>query len=578
MGGLVAGAMGLTLAACGSGSNGNTTEGAGDKGGTITVLDISNAYSGTDPAAVYLGEEIAQFRRLVYRALVAFPISKDDKESGTPIADMATDTGTPSDDAKTWTFTIKDGLKWQDGQPITAADFAYGLSRSFDPNLVHGTGVGTTYLAQYNLGGLFKADGSSAYPGPLTATPAQQALFDKAVVVKGNTITYHFSNPVPDFPLQVAALFTFDPYEKSFDHGTKNLWTINSDGPYMLQGDKFNSGRGGTFVRNPNYDPSTDNPKLRAALPDQFDFEFLSNLGAIFDRLVANTGKDQTALSFANVDTPHYADMADLSDRSIQTTSPYTRYVFVNALTVTNPKVRRALQVAADKAGYIKAEGGSHWGTPTSTLVSSGIPGYVENPATKDDNPAGDPAAAAALLKEAGVKTPYPITFGYSDSSTQNEQAAAAMQAAWNKAGFKVTLMGVSPDANPDYYTIMSGRDKKVDVFMGGWAADWPSMLAVIPPILKSNPPGAQNGVGFNYGFYSNKQVDSYIQQAQQTTSQDEQISLMQKADATAAADGAYIPLANQNNWFLYGSKVGGFLPDVASSYYPDLGSVYVAK
>ena len=47
---------------------------------------------------------------------------------------------------------------------------------------------------------------------------------------------------------------------------------------------------------------------------------------------------------------------------------------------------------------------------------------------------------------------------------------------------------------------------------------------------------------------------------------------------STAASDGAYVPLLNQKNYFIYGSKLGGFLPDVASSYYPDLGALYVKK
>ena len=56
------------------------------------------------------------------------------------------------------------------------------------------------------------------------------------------------------------------------------------------------------------------------------------------------------------------------------------------------------------------------------------------------------------------------------------------------------------------------------------------------------------------------------------------QQKLLNEANEAAAADGAYVPLANQNNYFIYGSKVGGFLPTVAASYYPDLGGMYVKK
>ena len=54
--------------------------------------------------------------------------------------------------------------------------------------------------------------------------------------------------------------------------------------------------------------------------------------------------------------------------------------------------------------------------------------------------------------------------------------------------------------------------------------------------------------------------------------------ALFSQADAIAGADGAYIPVVQQKNYFLYGSNIGGFLPDVASSFYPDFGSIYVTK
>src|SRR5689334_6030074 len=158
-------AMGLTLAACGGGSDNNspgTDTGKAEKGGTITLLDIPTDYEGTDPASIYYGHQIAEFRRLVYRSLVAFPISDDPKVSGAPVPDLATDTGTTPDGGKTWSFTLKDGIKWEDGSDITCEDFAYGISRSFDENIVHGTGPGTTYISTL--------DGSEGYTGPFTST------------------------------------------------------------------------------------------------------------------------------------------------------------------------------------------------------------------------------------------------------------------------------------------------------------------------------------------------------------------------------------------------------------------------
>lgn len=562
-------ALGLTLAACGGGSDNNSpSSGKATKGGTITLLDIPTDYEGTDPASIYYGHQIAEFRRLVYRSLVAFPISDDPKVSGTPIPDLATDTGTTPDGGKTWSYTLKDGIKWEDGSDITCADFQYGISRSFDANIVHGTGPGTTYISSL--------DGTKGYTGPFTSTPAQQADFNnKAVTCDGKTITYHFTQAFPDFPQSVAALFVTDPYKQSFDKGTKNLFKIFSNGPYKVEGNKFDAATGATFVRNSNYDASTDDPaKLRQANPDQFKIELVQDISTAFDRLIADTGTDKTALATSNIPSDKYSQIVGpVADRTDKVASPYTRFMQINFSRVTDPKVRLALTTALDRQGGVKVLGGDNYGEVSSTLVSQSTPGYQPNPAFADIPAAGDTAAAKALLTEANA-VGYKIKVSYGQTDV-NDKVFALFKQNWEAAGFKVTLNAIAQDANPGYYAQMSEKVKDTDVFYSGWASDWPSLLAVVPVILETNNPG------FNYGYYSNKEVDQLIADGRTAIAAgktDEMISDLQQADAKAGADAAYVPLLQQKNYFLFGSKVGGFLPDVASSFYPDLGQMYVKK
>lgn len=578
----VTGVLAAALAACSGGGAAPTPTSSGQKGGTLTSLDVAGEYEATDPVGVYLGVEIANFRRIVYRGLTSLPITAD--PSPKVVADLATDTGTTKDGGKTWSFTLKDGVKWQDGTAITCADLQYGLSRSYDSSLVAGGGgVGLTYFgdSSYNL--IDPSDPSFdmtpsktnvGYAGPLTGTAEAQKHFDAAASCSGKTITYHFQNPWVDFPYATAALFSTDPYEKSFEKGTANLFTINSDGPYKLQGTTFDQNAGGTFVRNSAYDPSTDSKTVRAAYPDTIKFEFVADPETITERLIADSGTDQAAYTPLNIPSDKYSEITpDLSKRVETTTSPYTRFLEINSNTLTDPNVRNALIAATDKAGVIKAEGGPKWGTANGTVVAGAIPGFQDTALNKID-PAGDVPKAKTLLNG---KTPE-IRFAFSDSSTVIEQVAAVLQQGWEKAGFKVTLVPIAKDAKPGYYAQVGSDPKPIDVFFAGWAADWPSLFAVVPPILSSNPKGATFGVGFNYGFYSNSKVDDLIKQANGSTDTAKQEKLLNEANEAAAADGAYVPLANQNNYFIYGSKVGGFLPDVASSYYPDLGGMYVKK
>jgi peptide/nickel transport system substrate-binding protein len=560
----VAGAVITALTACGASTGGDSE----NSGGTVTYLGVAGEWDGTDPATVYLGAEIASLRRLVYRGLTALPITDD--PNPVPVADLATDTGTSDDGGLTWTFTIKDDVTWEDGTPITGEDFVYGLSRSFDETLVNATGVGVTYLSTYAPSVI-----EAGYTGPFTSSDDAKAVFDEHFYADGQTVTYVFDSPWGDFPAAAAGLFTTDPYQASFDDGS-TLWEINSNGPYMMEEDEYDQATGATFVRNPEYDPASDSTELREALPDQFTFELVSDSDVLFQRLVADAGEDQAAFTDANIPATFYSQVesGDIADRTLKSTSPYTRFLFINSLTVTDPDVRRALAVALNKEGLIQAYGGDNYGEPSTSIVSNAVSGFEPNPAFADDDPAGDPEAAKELLAGA---TPE-ITVAYAVSPT-NEKLIPVIQQSFEAAGFIVSTYPIASDAVPGYYGQMAAKDKngnKVDVFLGGWAADWPSMSTVVVPILRSNPVDAESGVGFNYGFYSNDEVDALIEEALAATDPAEQASLFSQADAIAGADGAYIPTVQQKNYFLYGSRIGGFLPDVASSFYPDFGSIYV--
>ncbi len=368
--GALAGLSVLSLALTGCASGGKATTGLGNpvKGGEVTWLDIQGQFEATDPAGVYLGEELAAFRRTVYRGLTTLPVSGDTNVA--PIADLATNTGTTPDGGKTWEYTLKDGLKWQDGTAITCADLQYGLSRSFDSNLVSlGGGVGTTYMAQY---GLYDPsdpsfDVSTDYPGPATATADQQSHFNNAASCSSDnkTITYHFQSAWPDFPYAAAALFSTDPYEKSFDKNTGSQWLINSNGPYKFDG-KFDPNGVNEFVRNDNYDPSTDSIQSRGAYPDKIKFEFIADQETVTERLIADSGSDTTALTPGNIPSSKYSEItSNLESRTMQTTSPYTRFLQINSLRLTDPNVRRALVLATNQNGVLQALGGDKYGTTT---------------------------------------------------------------------------------------------------------------------------------------------------------------------------------------------------------------------
>ena len=85
-------------------------------GGTLYYL-TDQAADHLDPQRTWIGRDIANETRMVYRTLTSYPVGSG--KAGTKlVADLATDTGTASDGGKSWRFTLKDGVKWQDGSDI----------------------------------------------------------------------------------------------------------------------------------------------------------------------------------------------------------------------------------------------------------------------------------------------------------------------------------------------------------------------------------------------------------------------------------------------------------------------------
>lgn len=562
--------LGLSLAACGGGDSdgpGGKSEAKGEKGGTLVYLQHF-AFEAADPQRIYYGVQLAQWRRLVYRGLVAFPMSEDPAVANTPVADLATDTGTSEEGGKIWKFTLKDGVKWEDGSDITCEDVQYGTSRTFANDVITG---GPNYTLSY----IDVED----YPGPYKATPEQQAAFEDAVSCDGKTITFRFNKPWADFPLAAAGMMMTDPYKKDLDKGDGSKWNILSNGPYKVEGGVWDKNKGGTFVRNDQYDPATDNPEqLRLALPDKIDWQVSTSdtAGELFnDRLIKNAGTDQYAITSARVAPPQFPKITgEVESRYVNVESPYTDYLVFNHKRLKDVNVRKALAVSLDAVGYIKASGGDRVASTAETIVNPGVSGSTPNPAFAEDNDnAGDPEAAKALLAEAGVKTPFPIKLAYQKSPTM-DKAMAIIKNGWEEAGFKVTLEGLQDT----YYDVLATPDKDIDVAWAGWGADWPSMSTVLPPLFDSRPNISATSCNNDYGCYESDKFNALVDEAANAPSVEEQVAKLQEADLVLGEEYAYVPLDTQKFNWLFGSKVTGFTTTAASSSYPEIGLIGVEK
>ena len=234
------------------------------------------------------------------------------------VPDLATDTGQMSDGGKTWTFTLVDTATWQDGQKVTCEDVKYGISRTFATNVISN---GPTYLLNF-LDVPADADGNPAYKGPYETECVVE--FDKAITCSGSTLTLHFKKPWADFNQAAASLAAYSPVRKDKDKGDKSLFEAFSNGPQMQEG-AFDTNKGGTWVRNPNWDAKTD--PVRKAMPDNIvDVEGIQS-EQIFQLLIADGGDDKTAITFATAPAALLPQIAGNPAAMARTTNPLAPFV-----------------------------------------------------------------------------------------------------------------------------------------------------------------------------------------------------------------------------------------------------------
>jgi peptide/nickel transport system substrate-binding protein len=562
----LAAASALLLAACG-GSDGDGAAASGEaaeavKGGTLNFITQGEQIQHLDPQRNYTGEDLAFTTAYLNRTLVQYDLSADDAEAGKLVPDMATDLGTPSEEGKVWSFTLKDGMKWEDGTPITCADVKYGVSRTFATDIITD---GPTYAI--SLLDIPKAeDGSSQYKGPYSGEG--QELFDQAVTCSedNKTITFNLVRPAADFNY-TTTLTAFAPVPEAKDTGEKYTTAPVSSGPYKIQeytiGDKL------VLVRNDQWDPATDD--YRGAWPDQVVVNFGLTGSVITQRLIADSGEDQKALGMGdNVDPAQLAAVFNdprFENRRFDGYDPYVRYWAINFEKVPNLDHRKAIAAAFPRADLRTIAGGNFAGDLADGVIKpnlaqdyqpsgmwSGLLGE-----TIPDN--GDPAIAKKFIEASGEPMPE-LTIDYPKTEV-NDKAAGAMVTAFEAAGIKATANPIDPGG---YYGIVLDPAKAGSVISAGWGPDWLNASTIIPELF--TPTGGFNLTLMDDEAFNQKVADTLViaDRAQQGTAWAE-------LNKEAMAQVAVVPTRFGKQQRMVGSKVGGayFWAPYGSWGYADL-------
>jgi peptide/nickel transport system substrate-binding protein len=507
------------------------------KGGTAYDLEASGI-NHLDPAQAYVNQEQV-IGQLFSRQLTNYKI--DPKTGKTVlVGDLATNTGEESDGGKTWTYHLKDGLKWQDGSPITSDQVKYGIERTYASFET----AGPQYLQAWLSGQNFR----KAYPGPYGG----KSLPDSVLATPDSkTVVFHFLAPHADAPF-IMALSGAGPILKSKDTKTKYDSAPFSDGPYQV--DRYNPGKELVLGRNKYWDPKTD--PIRNAYPNEWDIKLAVAQPGLTQDLMEQAGANKDAVALVSPADPTQTSViagdSQYKSRLVSDYQPFVDVFDINTTRVKDERVRQAIMYAFPMRQVQTALGGAPQGDLGTSLIGPTVTGHTaDDPFGKLTNTAGDPAKAKQMLKQAGVKN-LKLTYAYAN---QQRWAAVAdiLKSAFAKAGIDLQTKAIDTTS---YYTLVGKVNNPYDLYRTGWGADSPSASTVIPPTMDGRLVSDDDP---DYAHLNDPHVNSEIDRINKITDLKAQAQQWQAlAHYIMKNDTPVIPYEYDKYYNVYGDGLGG--------------------
>lgn len=555
------GAAALGLAACGGSKSGSTaTSGnassAGSSTGSINTAGFTVQYGSNpetlDPAlnsAVDGGNTIIT----VFETLLII------NENNEAVPGQA-ESWTTSEDGLTWTFTMRDGLKWSDGTELNAKDFEYSFKRMANPDTA--APYAETCLGM--IDGFEEAAGFPDADGNPTVEPNLDALNVKASD-DGKTLTIVLGYPCSYFD-KIAAFAAMSPVQKATVEANGDAWCTSPDtyvcnGPYMIT--EWTPSERIVLTKNPNYIGGWDNSKI---VSDSITLLLLEDSSASF--AAYNSGEAVLIKDVPTDEIPSLTKAEDGGDFYVDTILG-TYYVSLNLKrdAFKDAKVRKALSLAIDRDYVANTIMQGTYSTADSIVG----PGIVDEKGNFHDNGnapyisadyEANLAEAKKLLAEAG----YPNGEGYPTIEYSCNDAgyhvplAEYLQQAWGDLGITLTI------SKMEWSSFTAARRAgEYDVARNGWIMDYNDPSNMLDLFCSGN--------GNNDGKYSNPEFDAAID-ASRVADVSEHFAQLHKAEDILMEDTGCLPIAYYNDYWLQSSSLKGIWHNPYGYWYLQYGYI----
>ena len=540
----MAGALAVSLAACGSSASTGTANATGEAadaaeaGSTGFTVQLGPNPETLDPA---LNAAIDGGNTLI---TIEEPLLIIDENN--EVQPGQAESYEVSDDGLTWTFHMRDGLKWSDGSDLTAADFEYSFKRLASPD----TAAPYAETVVGMIDGYQDAIGNPDEDGNTTTDPDWDALNVHASE-DGKTLTVQLAYPCSYFD-KLASFVATSPVQQATVEANGDAWCTEPDtyvcnGPYMIT--EWTPSERIVLSKNPYYVGGWDSSKI---VSDTITLLLLEDSSASYTAY--NSGEAQLVKDVPTDEIPSLTRAEDGGDFYLDEIMG-TYYISLNDQEepFTDVRVRKALSLAIDR-DYVANTIMQGIYTPATALVGPGI--VDENGYFMDNANGGEPyisddyaanlEEAKSLLAEAG----YPdgegfptITYSANDAG-YHIAVAEYLQQAWAELGITMNIDKVEWSS-----FIPMRRAGDYDISRNGWSMDYNDPSNMLELFTTNN--------GNNDGKYANPEFDQVIEDsrvADKTT----HFEKLHEAEDILMNDAACIPVAYYNDFWLQSPSLKG--------------------
>jgi oligopeptide transport system substrate-binding protein len=498
----------LVGTACTPQGGGPGTGGAGDAdpNGELTTR-VAAEPDTIDPQKESFVNEIGVTMRVFEGLMTA------DVKTGKIVPGAAKDQPKVSSDGKSYTYTVRDGLKYSDGKAVTANDFKYGWVRLCDPATA-GEYAFTGYIVvgceAWNSMDPKKDD-------PAKLADAKKALND-AITVSGNDITFKLTDPAPYFNA-IASIWVGAPVREDMVTKGGDKWTEPStfigNGPFVLS--EWQHQTKMVFTRNTNYRTPTKLAKWTQVFINEPAVAFAAYRNNELD-IYGVTGEDLRTIEADN----------DLKSQVKDGPDGCSYYIgFNNRKEPFNDKnVRVAFAKSFDRDAYIKDI--EKIGQPSTSFISPGLPGHDDG----DTFQKFDVSAAKAALAQAGPTAQAALG---NLKITYSSNARTKTRLEWFQQQWKTNLnvnVTLDPVDSTTYTQLVKKPETLPLMFYLGWCPDYYDQQDWLTTVFSSKASSGRVG-------YNSKQFDDLVFAADKEPDQKKRDDMYQQASRLLSQDAA---------------------------------------